>query len=73
MTVTTLDSNVWSAGDGYDYRLTPTAAGGTAISVDVVHHAQSLKGRLVGLVRSLNGARMLREDMRRVLEPLERR
>lgn len=71
VTVKTLKSNVWTSGDGWDYRITPSGAG-SHISVDVERHGRGAKGVLTGLVISLAGSRMLREDMRRVLAPLER-
>ena len=73
VTATTLDSNVWSKGDGWRYRVTPTPGGRTTIHVDVVRRARSPKGALISLVLRVNGSRMLREDMRRVLARLEAR
>lgn len=71
VTIKTLDSNVWTPGDGWDYRVTP-ASGGSRISVDVTRHGRGAKGALIGVILSAAGSRMLREDMRRVLAPLER-
>jgi polyketide cyclase/dehydrase/lipid transport protein len=71
VTTTTLDSNVWSAGDGWTYRVTPATGGGSTINVDVARHGKGAKGALIAAVLSVAGARMLREDMRRVLAPLE--
>ena len=71
VTTTTLESNVWSVGDGWDYRITPATGGGSTISVKVARHGKGAKGALISAVLSVAGARMLREDMRRVLAPLE--
>ena len=73
VTITTLDSNVWTPGDGWDYRAAKSpVTGKTTVTVDVRHRAHSPKGVLIALVLRVAGARMLREDLRRVLSPLER-
>jgi hypothetical protein len=71
--ITTTDSNTWRAGSGWDYHLTPLAAGGTSIRVDVLRRGRGAKGALLGLVIGALGARILRSDMQKVLGPLERR
>ena len=70
MTITTIDSNVWKSGSGWDYRLRPASSGGTSIRVEVVRHGKGVKGMLLGLVIGAFGARILRSDMRKVLAPL---
>lgn len=69
VTIKTLESNVWTPGDGWDYRVTRSSRGGSAISVDVVRHGRGAKGVLIGVVLRLFGSRMLRDDMRHVLAP----
>jgi hypothetical protein len=71
VTITTLESNVWKPGSGWDYRLTPSPTGGTAIRVDVRRNGHGPKGLLLGLVLAMVGARLLRGNMHQVLRPLE--
>ena len=59
-------------GSGWDYRLRPTSSGGTAISVDVFRNAKGPKGMMLGILLSVFGARILRQNMRQVLRSLER-
>lgn len=65
--IETLDSNTWGPGSRWDYRLTPSADGGTTIEVTVVRNGKGWKGRLLGIGLSLAGAGMLRSQMARAL------
>lgn len=65
--VQTIDSNTWGPGSGWDYRLTPTAQGGTEIEVTVERHGKGLKGRLIELALAAVGAGTLRSQMARAL------
>lgn len=56
--IETLDSNLWAAGSGWKYKLTPTDTG-TAVHVTLTRHGRSLKGRLVGLLIPVFGAKAL--------------
>ena len=67
LTITTTESNTWKAGSGWDYRLQPLPSGGTTITVDALRKGKGLKGALVGAVIGLDGSRMLRNDLRKVL------
>ena len=67
LSVITQDSNTWARGSRWDYRLTPATGGGTDIEVDVVRIGRGLKGRLIGAVVGVIGARRLRSDMEKVL------
>jgi hypothetical protein len=66
--VETIDSNTWGPGSRWDYKLTPTAPGGTAIDVTVKRHGKGWKGRLLELGLSAAGAKMLRSQMEQALE-----
>jgi hypothetical protein len=66
--VETLESNTWGPGSRWDYRLTPTSEGGTAIDVTVIRNPKSLKGRLIAIGLSLVGAGMLRSQMKQALD-----
>jgi len=66
--IETLDSNTWGPGSRWDYRLTPSPAGGTTIVVTVVRNGKGWKGRVIGIALSLVGTRMLRTQMERALD-----
>jgi hypothetical protein len=65
--VETIDSNTWGPGSRWDYKLTPTAKGGTQVDVIVVRHGKGWKGRLIELGLATVGAGMLRSQMERAL------
>jgi hypothetical protein len=65
--IETLDSNTWGPGSRWDYRLTPSSAGGTTIEVTVVRNGKGWKGRALGIGLSLMGAGMLRSQMEAAL------
>jgi hypothetical protein len=65
--VETLDSNTWGPGSRWDYKLAPTAQGGTEIDVTVERHGKGLKGRLIELGLAAAGTGMLRSQMEQAL------
>ena len=65
--VEAIDSNTWGPGSRWDYRLTPTAQGGTEIDVTVERHGKGWKGRLIELGLMAVGVRMLRSQMEQAL------
>ena len=65
--VETIDSNTWGPGSRWDYKLTPTAQGGTDIDVTIERHGKGLKGRLIELGLAVAGKRMLRSQMEQAL------
>jgi hypothetical protein len=72
VTIETLDSNVWRPGIGWRYRLTP-ADGGTDVHVSLTRAPTSFRGRLVGVLVSLVGARALGRQFQSVLRKAEAR
>ena len=70
--IETLDSNLWGPGSGWHYELAP-AAGGTDVHVTLTRVPASLKGRLVGALIPLVGARALGRQFRSVLQRAESR
>jgi hypothetical protein len=72
VTVDTLESNLWGPGSGWQYRLLP-AGGGTDLHVTVNRHGKSLKGRLVGALIPVAGARTLGKQFTSVLRQAEER
>jgi hypothetical protein len=70
--ITTLESNLWGAGSGWRYQLTP-AGEGTDVEVTLTRVPSSLKGRLVGALIPIAGARTLGKQFRSVLRNAESR
>jgi len=72
VTIDTLDSNLWGPGSGWRYELVP-AAGGTDLHVSLTRVPNSLKGRLVGALIPIAGARALGRQFQSVLRRAESR
>lgn len=72
VTVDTLESNLWGPGSGWQYRLVP-ADGGTDVNVTLNRNGKSLRGRLVGALIPLAGARALGKQLGSVLRQAEGR
>ena len=70
VTIDTLDSNLWGPGSGWRYELTP-AGGGTDVQVTLTREARSFRGRLVGALIPLVGARALGRQLRSVFRNAE--
>lgn len=65
--IETLDSNIWSPGPGWTYRLTPSGTG-TRVDVTLTRKARNLKGRLIGLLIPVAGSTALRKQFQKVLD-----
>jgi hypothetical protein len=65
--VETLDSNTWGPGSRWDYRLTPTANGGTEVDVSVERRGKGWKGKVIELGLIFAGTAMLRSQMEQAL------
>ena len=72
VTVDTLESNLWGPGSGWEYRLVP-ADDGTDVHVTLNRNGKSLRGRLVGALIPVAGARTLGKQLGSVLGQAERR
>ena len=72
VSIDTLDSNLWGPGSGWRYQLTP-AAGGTDVTVTLTRIPGSVKGRIVGALIPIAGARALGRQFRSVLKKAESR
>jgi len=72
VTIDTLDSNLWGPGSGWRYELVP-AAGGTDLHVSLTRVPNSLKGRLIGALIPVAGARALGRQFQSVLRRAESR
>jgi hypothetical protein len=70
VTIQTLDSNLWGQGSGWRYQLTPADAG-TDVQVSLTRVPKSLRGRLVGALIPVAGARALGRQFQSVLRRAE--
>ncbi len=70
VTIDTLESNLWGPGSGWRYELSP-AAGGTDVQVTLTRVPKSLRGRLVGALIPIVGARTLGRQLQSVLRKAE--
>ena len=70
VTIDTLDSNLWGPGSGWRYRLIP-GGGGTDVHVTLNRRRGSWRGRVVGALIPVAGARMLGKQFRTVLTKAE--
>jgi hypothetical protein len=70
--IETLESNLWGPGSGWRYQLSP-ADGGTDVHVTLTRVGKGLRGRLVGAVIPLVGARVIGKQFRSLLAQAEAR
>ena len=70
VSIDTLESNLWAPGSGWRYELTP-AAEGTDVRVTLTRVASSLRGRIVGALIPVVGARALGKQFQSVLRRAE--
>jgi hypothetical protein len=70
--IDTLDSNLWGPGSGWRYQLEP-AVGGTDVQVTLTRVPGSVRGRLVGALIPIAGARALGRQFQSVLRKAEAR
>ena len=72
ITIDTLDSNLWAAGSGWRYRLTPSERG-TDVQVTLTRVPKSLLGRVLGVLIPVVGPRTLGKQFGSVLRQAEKR
>ena len=72
VTIDTLDSNLWGRGSSWHYQLAPTADG-TDVHVTLHRVPSSWRGRIVGALIPLVGARALGRQFQSVLRKAESR
>ena len=72
ITIDTLDSNLWGPGSGWCYTLEP-ASGGTDVHVTLTRVGKSFRGKLVGALIPIAGARTLGRQFGSVLRKAESR
>jgi hypothetical protein len=72
VTIDTLDSNLWGPGSGWRYRLTP-ADGGTNVQVSLTREGKGVRGKLIGALIPVAGARTLGKQFGSVFRKAEAR
>jgi hypothetical protein len=73
VTMTVLDSNVWSNASKHTYSITPQPDGTTDVDVDVVREGKNRKGRVLALVVSTIGKRSLAKALHKTVMAIEAR
>ena len=68
--IDTLDSNLWAQGSGWRYELAESAAG-TDVQVTLTRVGKSIRGKLIGALIPLVGARTLGKQFGSVLRKAE--
>ena len=67
VTVTAVESDTWTPGSQWRYRLLSMVSGGTDVQVTVVRNGRGPRGMVIGALMTWFGRRILRSDMEKVL------
>ena len=73
ITMTTTDSNTWGGHSGHTYTLTSRTGGITDVDVVVVREGKNLKGRLIEILVSAGGKRVLGKALASTVKAIEAR
>jgi len=73
VTMSVLDSNVWSTASGHVYSITPNPDGTTDVDVAVTRSGKNLKGRILTVVVSTIGKRGLAKALHNTVASIEAR
>ena len=73
ITMTTTDSNLWGGHSGHTYTLTRQPDGTTDVDVVVVREGKNLKGRLLAVLLSTGGKRVLAKALANTVKAIEAR
>jgi hypothetical protein len=71
--LTTTDSNTWGGASGFTYTFTRQPNGTTDVDVVVVRDGKNLKGRLLALLLSVVGKRVLERGLAQTVKAIEAR
>ena len=71
ITMTTTDSNLWGGRSGHVYTITPRPDGKTDVDAVVVREGKNLKGRLLAIVLSVGGNRILGKALEKTIKAIE--
>jgi hypothetical protein len=73
ITMTTTDSNLWGRHSGHTYTLTPQPSGTTDVDAVVVREGKNLKGRLLQILLTAGGKRVLGGALAKTVKAIEAR
>jgi hypothetical protein len=73
VTMTTTDSNTWGGASGHTYTLTAQPDGTTRVDVVVVREGKGVKGKLIGGLLRVMGARLLGQGLKQTVRAIEAR
>lgn len=71
--LTTTDSNTWGGASGHTYTFTPHTDGTTDVNAVVVRDGKNFKGKMIGLLLSVAGKRVLGGELAKTLRAIEAR
>ena len=69
----TTDSNAWGRRSGHTYTLTPRPDGTTDVDAVVIREGKNLKGRLLAILVSIGGKRVLAKTLGKTAKAIEAR
>jgi hypothetical protein len=73
ITMVTTDSNLWGRHSGHTYTLTPQPGGTTDVDAVVIREGKNLKGRMLEILLSTGGKRILASALSRTVKAIEAR
>lgn len=71
--LTTTDSNAWGGNSGHTYTFASNPDGTTQIDAVVVREGKNVRGRLIGLLLSVAGTRVLGKEFGKTVAAIEAR
>ena len=73
ITMKTTDSNLWGGRSGHTYTLTRQSDEGTSVDAVVIREGKNLKGRLLAILLSTGGKRVLGKALAATVKAIEAR
>src|ERR1700745_3627589 len=73
ITMNTTDSHLWGPRSGHTYTLTPRPDGTTDVDVVVIREGKNIKGRLLAILLSSGGKRVLASALAKTVKAIEAR
>ena len=73
ITMTTTDSNLWGGRSGHTYTLKRQPDGTTSVDAVVIREGKNLKGRLLALLLTVGGKRVLANALAKTIKAIEAR
>jgi hypothetical protein len=71
--MTTTDSNLWGGRSGHVYTLTRQPDGRTSVDATVIREGKNLKGRMLAILLSTGGKRVLASALAKTVKAIEAR